>query len=211
MDMETGTVDDDFLIKAEQERKSRFDDRINQGKNTASRYGLNSRDLLLEMSMDPADRRRMWRSRTNAQLARERALASSKKIRKPETERNTKRKKRRRGKKQTRKRKVSQKGGFCFPCLAPVFAGAGAAIGGASFISKSFSSDSHKTITSGPQGKKEKSSESSEYKQNINGEKSREKISRRGKLVKIGDKKIKTDNLKSAKMLYNKLKREYLN
>ena len=126
---------------------------------------------------------------------------------KPKTERDTNRKKRKR----KRKKKKSQKGGFCFPCLAPVFAGAGATIGGASFISNSFYNSSQKTITSGPQGKKEKSSESSRSEQNINGKKTKKKISRRGKLVKIGDNKIKTDNLKSAKMLYNKLKHKYLN
>jgi len=106
--------------------------------------------------------------------------------------RNTKQKRKR-----TRKRKVSQKGGFCAPCLmGPIFAGAGL---GASGIM--MSSRINKSIKKGKQSIKRQE----KYEINENGRKYKREFKQNDKRVYDGKKMSKYDNLKEASNAYNSL------
>ena len=109
-------------------------------------------------------------------------------------------------------KKKIMKGGFCPCALAPASALIGAGIAGCASIIDSFSSSSSSSSRSAiKNGKIINSSEKIKFQKNINGKKTKRKISRKGKLVKIGKQKIKSDSISSAKMLYDNLIEKYLN
>ena len=99
--------------------------------------------------------------------------------------------------KRTRKRKVSQKGGFCAPCLmGPIFAGAGL---GASGIMMSSSSSSSNINGKRSVKRKEK------YQITKNGKTHKREFKQMNKRVYDGKKMSEYDNLKEANKAYNSL------
>jgi len=99
--------------------------------------------------------------------------------------------------KRTRKRKVSQKGGFCAPCLmGPIFTGAGL---GASGIMMSSSSSSSNINGKRSVKRKEK------YQITKNGKTHKREFKQNDKRVYDGKKMSEYDNLKEASEAYNSL------
>lgn len=99
--------------------------------------------------------------------------------------------------KKTRKRKVSQKGGFCPPCvLAPVIGAAGLSATGIVMSSSSSSSD-----VNGKRNIKRQE----KYQINNNGKIKVRKFKQNDKRVYDGKKMSEYDNLKEASEAYNSL------
>ena len=105
--------------------------------------------------------------------------------------------------KRTRKRKVSQKGGFvpCLTCLGPVAAFAGGALGGASFVMESSRSKSSSSNINGRKSVKRQG----KYKINNNGKIKVRKFKQMNKQVYDGKKMSEYDSLNEANEAYNDL------
>ena len=102
-----------------------------------------------------------------------------------------------RRRKRTRKRKVSQSGGFCPPCLmGPLFTAAG--LGTTGYMISSSSSSSNKN---GKKSIKRKE----EYEINKNGKTHKRSFKQKDKRVYDGKKMIEYDNLDEASKAYNDL------
>ena len=108
--------------------------------------------------------------------------------------------------KNKKSQKITQKGGFCPACFFAPAAFAGAAIGGAATFMKSKSSSSQYSNING----KKRSSQEDILKENINGIKTIKDISRKGRIITVNDKKIKSRDVKTAKLLYKKLREKYM-
>ena len=100
----------------------------------------------------------------------------------------------------------TQKGGFCPACFFAPAAFAGVAIGGAATFMKSKSSSSQYSNING----KKRSSQEDILKENINGIKTIKDISRKGRIITVNDKKIKSKDVKTAILLYKKLREKYM-
>ena len=108
--------------------------------------------------------------------------------------------------KNKKSQKKTQKGGFCPACFFAPAAFAGAAIGGAATFMKSTRSSSQYSNING----KKRSSQEDILKENINGIKTEMDISRKGRIITVNGKKIKKRDVKSAKLLYKKLREKYM-